>query len=54
MFLDFAFAILTSILTNAFFDIPLTSVIYFTLFFSILPDLDFKIDEYAQEGLTFA
>ncbi len=43
MFLDFAFAILVSILANVFFDIPLASIIYFALFFSILPDLDFVI-----------
>lgn len=43
MFLDFAFAIITSVVADNYFNIPSVSIIYFALLFSILPDLDFII-----------
>ncbi|MBU0722400.1 metal-dependent hydrolase [Patescibacteria group bacterium] len=43
MFLDFAFAILTSIVAKTYFDISIISTIYFGILFSILPDIDFVI-----------
>jgi hypothetical protein len=43
MFLDLGIAIITSVIANEYFAVPLVPLIYFALFFSMLPDLDFII-----------
>ncbi|MDD4333144.1 MAG: metal-dependent hydrolase [Patescibacteria group bacterium] len=43
MFLDFAFGIITSILTSYYCQTALTPLLYYCVLFSILPDLDFII-----------
>lgn len=43
MFLDFAFGIITAIIISAHYQISVIPLLYFSLLFSVLPDLDFVI-----------
>jgi hypothetical protein len=43
MFLDLAFGIITAIIISTRYQISLAPILYFSLLFSILPDLDFVI-----------